>query len=139
MRALISSVVLVAATGALVACGGDDTTADGGSGSTSGSAATATAVRELAETRDALRAALAAYRQGDHAAAEEQVSEAYVSHFEEVEGPLEAKDPELKERLEESISTELRTAMRSKAPAAEVTAAVQEVVADLTKAEAMLR
>ena len=93
----------------------------------------------MAETRTALRAALASYRSGDRAGAQEQVSEAYVSHFEAVEHPLEAEDPALKERLEEAIGTELRTAMRAKAPTAEVTAAVQEVVADLDQAEAALR
>ena len=121
---------------ALAACGGSDSSSEE---SEHENASPATARQEVGETREALNAALATYKKGDKAAANEQVAEAYVSHFEEVEGPLEVKDPELKERLEESISTELRRAMRSKAPAAEVTAAVQEVVADLTKAEAMLR
>jgi hypothetical protein len=139
MRSLISSVVVVAAAGALAACGGDDDAGDGESGSAASPAATASAVREVGETRDALRAALASYRQGDHAAAEEQVAEAYVSHFEEVEGPLETSDPALKERLEEAIGGDLRSAMRAKTAVSEVAAAVREVVADLDRAEAALR
>lgn len=128
------SALLCATVLGVAACGGGD-----GSGAAREQGSAATARREAAETRAALRAALASYRAGDRAAAADQVSEAYVSHFEEVEGPLEAKDPALKARLEEAIGIELRTAMKAKAPAGEVAAAVREVAADLTKAEAALR
>lgn len=134
MCSLIGSAALLASVLALAACGGDD--GSGGAEREQGSVATAR--REVAATRVALRAALASYRRGDRAAAEDQVSEAYVSHFEAAEGPLEQRDPGLKERLEEAIGDELRAAMRTKAPPAEVAAAVGDVVADLRKAEAAL-
>jgi len=95
--------------------------------------------KEVAETRDALNAALATYKAGDHAKAVDQASEAYVSHFEEVEGPLEGKDGELKESLEHAIADDLRAAMKAGKPAAEVERRVNGIVADLEKADAALR
>jgi hypothetical protein len=99
----------------------------------------ATARREVAATRTALNAALASYRRGDHAKAVDQVSEAYVSHFEEVEGPLEGKDDELKESLEHAIADDLRTDMKAGKPTAAIARSVDAIVADLDKAEAALR
>lgn len=119
---------------ALVACG------SGSKESSEHEAASPTVARkEASETRAALTAALATYKGGDKSAAENQVAEAYVQHFEEVEGALEAKDAELNEKLEEAISGELRDAMKAGKPAAEVEAQVNAVVADLEKAEAALR
>ena len=62
--------------------------------------------REEGGGRDARGAdrALATYKSGDTKAAEDQVAEAYLQHFEDVEGPLEDKDAELKEKLEDAIS-----------------------------------
>jgi hypothetical protein len=99
----------------------------------------ATAVKEVGETRDALTAALATYKSGDAAGAQEQVAEAYVSHFEEVERPLDGKDHELNEELEHAISDELRASMKAGKPAAKVEAQVKAILADLDKAEAALR
>ena len=118
---------------ALAACGSSD------SSSEQESASPAVARKEVAETRDALNAALATYKDGDRAAAREQVAEAYVSHFEEVEGPLEGKDDELKESLEHAISDDLRTSMKAGKPAKEIEAQVKAIVADLDKAEAALQ
>lgn len=102
-------------------------------------AAPAVARKEVAETRDALNAALATYKQGNRAAAREQVAEAYVSHFEEVEGPLEGKDDELKESLEHAISDDLRSSMKAGKPARAIEAQVKAIVADLDQAEAALQ
>jgi high-affinity iron transporter len=121
---------------ALAACGGSDSSSDE---SEHENASPATARKEVGETRDALNAALATYKKGDKEAAQEQVAEAYVSHFEEVEGPLEGKDGELKESLEHAIADDLRSSMKAGKPASQVEAQVKAIVADLDKAEAALQ
>jgi hypothetical protein len=121
---------------ALAACGGSDSSSEE---SEHENASPATARKEVGETRDALNAALATYKKGDTAGANEQVAEAYVSHFEEVEGPLEDKDAELKESLEHAISDDLRSSIKAGKPAGEVEAQVKAIVADLDKAEAALQ
>jgi hypothetical protein len=93
---------------------------------------------EAGKTSIALVQALATYRSGDHAAAEDQVAEAYLQHFERVEGPLGARDHELTEKLEESINDELRDKMKHHAPAPEVTALVRRIIRDLASAQAKL-
>jgi hypothetical protein len=133
MRLIVTSVTAAAALG-FAACGSDSS----GSKASTGES-TSVARTEIGETRAALRAALATYRTGDATAASDQVAEAYVSHFEEVEGPLGKKDPELNERLEESISGELRAHMKAHRPAKTIAREVAAIVADLDKAEAALR
>ena len=118
---------------ALTACGDSDST-----GRTT-SSSPATALREVRETRDALTQALATYKNGDKTGAQEQVAEAYVSHFEEVEEPLGRKNHELMEELEHAISDELRADMKAGKPAAAIEAEVKAIVADLDKAEAALQ
>src|SRR3954463_2037801 len=98
---LTASLALMAGSLALTACGGSDSPERE-------NASPAVARKEVGETRDALNAALATYKSGDEAGAQEQVAEAYVSHFEEVEGPLDSRNHELKEGLEHAISDELR-------------------------------
>jgi hypothetical protein len=122
---------------ALAACGSDDSSPS--SSSESESASPATALREVRETRDALKTALATYKSGDAAGAQEQVAEAYVSHFEEVEGPLEDRNEELNEDLEHAISGHLRDSMKAGKPVAAVERQVNDILADLDKAEAALR
>src|SRR4051812_3060514 len=94
---------------ALAACGGSDSTSEEPEREND---SPAVARKEVAETRNALNTALATYKSGDKTAAQEQVAEAYVAHFEEVEGPLEAKDDELKEDLEHAIADDLRSSMK---------------------------
>jgi hypothetical protein len=119
----------------LVGCGSDSSSSE----SEHENASPAVARREVAETRAALNAALATYKAGDHAKAVDQVSEAYVSHFEEVEGPLEGKDHELKESLEHAIADDLRADMKAGKPAAAIERSVNAVVGDLDRAAAALR
>ena len=133
-RYLLPSAAALIASLALVACGGDS---KGSEQEEQGSPAVA--LKEAGETRAALTAALATYKGGDQRAAEDQVAEAYLQHFEEVEGALEEKDAELKEKLEEAISTELRDAIKAGKPVAEVESQVEALVADLEQAEAALR
>jgi hypothetical protein len=129
---LTASVALITGSLIVAACGGSDS-------SEPETASPAVARKEIGETRDALNAALATYKSGDKAGAQEQVAEAYVSHFEEVEGPLDSKDHELNEDLEHAISDELRASMKAGKPAAAVEAQVRAILADLDKAEAALR
>jgi hypothetical protein len=121
---------------ALAACGGSGSSAEE---SERENASPATARKEVGETRDALNAALATYKKGDKDAAQEQVAEAYVGHFEEVEGPLGGKDDELKESLEHAIADDLRASMKAGKPAKDVEAQIKAIVADLDKAEAALQ
>jgi hypothetical protein len=132
-----ASLALIAGSLVLVACGGDDSSSS--EESERESATPATAVKEVGETRDALKTALATYKDGDAATAQEQVAEAYVSHFEEVEGPLEDKNEELNEDLEHAISGDLRDSMKAGKPVAAVERQVNDILADLDKAEAALR
>jgi high-affinity iron transporter len=134
---VLTPFLLSSALFAFAACGSDESSSSSSSSSASGGADVA--LREVGETRDALTQALATYKSGDKTAAEEQVSEAYLQHFEEVEGPLEARDKELMERIEHGIKDELRADMKSAKPAAEVESAVDALIADLDKAEAALR
>ena len=132
IKHVLPAAALVASL-ALAACGSES------SESKPESANAATALEEARATKDALTAALETYKDGDQKAAENQVAEAYVQHFEEVEHALEEKDAELKEHLEEGISTELRDAMKAGKPVADVESRVEALVADLEKAQAALR
>jgi hypothetical protein len=122
---------------ALAACGGSDSSSS--SEPEQENTSPTVAVKEVGETRDALTAALSTYKSGDAAGAQEQVAEAYVSHFEEVEGALDSKNHELMEDLEHAISGDLRASMKAGKPAAAVEAQVKKILADLDKAEAALR
>jgi hypothetical protein len=133
---LVATAAALGASLALVACGGDSSN---DSGSSQEQASASVALKEAGETRDGITGALATYKSGDKQAAEDQVAEAYLQHFEEVEHALEERDAELKEKLEEAINGDLRSAMKAGKPAAEVEAQVDAVVADLRKAEAALR
>jgi len=128
--AVVPALMLASLT--LAACGGSDECSQENT-------SPATARKEVGETKDALNAALATYKSGDKAGAQDQVAEAYVSHFEEVEGPLDKQDHALKEELEHAISSELRGSMKAGRPAAAVAAQVRAIVADLDKAKAALR
>ncbi len=118
----------------LVACGDDDKK----SSEKEEKATPAVAQRELGLTRAALQRARATYAAGDKAAAEEQVAEAYLQHFEKVEGTLDERDHELNEELEEAISGELRKKIRS-GTAAEVDALFTEAFRDIDRAAVLLR
>jgi hypothetical protein len=134
--ALVPSLAVTGAM-ALTACGSDSKTS---SATTAQKPASAdVTLREVTATRDGVRRALAIYEQGRRAAAGDQLSETYLRHFEEVEGPLERKDHALKEDLEHALREDLRRQMQRGAPAAAVKRAVANVVADLDKAEALLR
>jgi hypothetical protein len=119
----------------LVACG-DDSDKKASSSETSKDSA-ATAITEIAATRAGLDKAAAQVKAGDRAAATETIDETYVTHFEEVEDPLEEVDHALKEELEEGIHDELRAKIKS-APPKEVAALVTELKAGLDTAKKKL-
>src|SRR3954447_2549653 len=130
---LTISLALVTGSLALAACGGSSSPDE------QENTSPAVARKEIGATRDALQKALATYKSGDRKAAQEQVAEAYVAHFEAAEGPLAKRSDALKENLERAIATELRHAMRAARPAARVEAQVQAIVAALDKAQAALQ
>jgi hypothetical protein len=126
-----------AVAGLLVAgCGGDD---NSGAAAAEEQTTPEQAISEIAEVRKGIDEALATYKSGDAAAADEQVGTAYLEHFELVEGPLEKVDHELNEELEHAIREDLRKKISDEAPEAEVQQLADDIKADLDKAEAALR
>lgn len=97
------------------------------------------AIAEIGKVRAGLADALTAYEAGDVKAADTLVGDAYLEHFELVEGPLGEQDAELNETLEDAIREELRDMITAKAPKAEVGGLVKEIQANLDKAAAALR
>src|SRR3954454_7059510 len=124
--------VATAMSVSLVACGGEDKS------SANEQSTPAQAVMEIGTVETALETALRQVEAGDRPAAEETVAQAYVDHFEKVEGPLGKADGELNEKLEEAISDELRQKIESGAPAAEVQTLVAKIKADLATAKRKL-
>ena len=122
----------VAASLALAACGGDDT-------STAPVASTSEARAQAAATRASLRKALGQVKAGDRKAAGDTVSEGYLQHFEDVEAPLDKVDHELNEKLEDTLKRGLRDKIKSGAAVAEVERLIASLDADLATAERKLR
>src|SRR5215213_8553457 len=134
MRRLSPVLFLVAALLALAAagCGGSDESEEE-------SATSAEAVTEIGEIKTMLATAVDQLRSGDADAAEETVGDAYLEHFEKVEGPLGERDHELMEELEEAISTDLRNEIKGGKPAGEIESAVDEIEDDLERAVEVLQ
>ena len=136
LRTLLPMLV-VSGSFALSACGGDDTA--GESAAAEQGATPERAIAEIGNVRTSLDEAVAAVKRGDAEQADEILSEGYVEHFEQVEGPLEKADHELNEQLEETLATTLREKVKGGASAAEVQALVDDINADLDTAERKLR
>ena len=135
---LIRSALSIAAIGgvvALSACGDDEKSSET---EAEAKASPQQAITEIAAVRTALGQAVDQVKAGDKAAADSTVSEAYLQHFEKVEGPLEERDHELNEKLEDSIREELRDTIKT-GSATEVETLVEEIEGDLTTAEAKLK
>jgi DNA anti-recombination protein RmuC len=134
-RALRTVLLLTALAGtlAVAGCGGSDAEAE------DESATPAQATQEIDQIGALLDDALAQYRDGDAEAAEETVGDAYLEHFEKVEGPLGDEDHEFMEELEHRISTEIRDEMKDGASVAEVEQLIGKTKQDLAKAQAMLQ
>ena len=97
------------------------------------------AIAEIGQVRQGLAAGLAAYQQGDAAEADRLVGDAYLEHFELVEGPLEERDEELNEELEELIREEIRSEITSGAPPSKVASLVVKANRELSEAEKALK
>jgi hypothetical protein len=137
VKVLRTGAVLAALALAAIGCGSSDdkTTAT----EAEHSATPQQAVAEIAKVRSGLAEALATYQAGDESAADKQVGDTYLQHFELVEGPLEEVDHELTEELEDTIREELREQIRAGAGTARIKALVGEIDAKLDEAEAALR
>jgi len=133
MRRLSPVLFLVAALLALAAagCGGSDESEEE-------SATPAEAVTEIGEIKTMLATAVDQVRSGDADAAEETVGDAYLEHFEKVEGPLGERDHDLMEELEEAISTDLRREIKAGKAVDEIESAVDEIEDDLERAVEVL-
>jgi high-affinity iron transporter len=141
MRKRLSPTLATVAIAALAlgACGDDDS--DSGSSDAAEEAAAVTpqkAIAEIAVVKEGLEDGLAAYRKGDEAEADRLVGDAYLEHFELVEGPLERRDHELNEELEELIRETLRGEIQDGASPARVAALVTEAQRELDEAEKAL-
>jgi hypothetical protein len=131
----LSSVLLLAFAATLLAvagCGGSDESGEE-------SATPAEAVAEIDEIKLLLARAVDEVRDGDAEAAEETVGDAYLEHFEHVEGPLGERDHELMEELEEAISTDLRNDIKAGKAADEIREEVDEIRDDLDRAVEVLQ
>jgi hypothetical protein len=134
----MSTLASMAAIALIAGCGdGDSSSSD--EKEHEAAATPAKAVAEIAQVRQGLSAGLAAYRQGKSEKADQLVGDAYLEHFELVEGPLEARDEELSEELEELIRAELREEIQAGAKASEVAALVGQANRELDEAERALR
>ena len=124
---------------AFVAGCGEDDKGSGGATTTGRAPAAGAPAREVAAVRSLLDRAADEYASGDAKRAERLVGDAYLEHFEEVEGPLGERDHELMESLEETIATTIRDRIRAGAPTQEVERLVERANRDLVRAEAALR
>lgn len=129
-------VVTLALALAAAGCGSSD---DGSNASTQGTVTPQQGVAEIAKVRSGLAAALATYKAGRHAAADQQVGDTYLSHFELVEQPLAEADSAFKLSLEAQIRETLRDEMQKDAPYARVAALVGQIDARLDQAKAKLQ
>ena len=130
------AVAAILSTSLLVACGGDDD--DSGSQSAATQSTPTKAIDEIDETSAGLDQALTQLRSGDVKAAKETVAETYLQHYEEVEAPLEKVAPELNEKLEEGISTDLRGDI-GKESAEQITHQVNQLKLGLATAKSRLQ
>jgi hypothetical protein len=124
----LAALLLLAAAG----CGGSDD-------SDEESATPAEAVAEITEIKAMLADAVQLVSDGDTEAAEETVGDAYLEHFEHVEGPLGERDHDFMEALEEALSTDLRSDIKEGKPAAEIRTEVEEINKDLDRAVELLQ
>ena len=103
------------------------------------SASTLTVQEQITATKAGLDEALAAYQTGDEAKADQLAGDAYLEHFEFVEGPLDAVDKELTEELEDLIRDDLREAIKAGKPVSEIEAMINEARTKLDEAAQKLQ
>jgi hypothetical protein len=86
-----------------------------------------------------LQLAVARYRAGNADGAREALIDAYLENFEDLEPPLEAAAPDLKERLEHTLRDTLRSLVAQGVAPDRFAAAVDGARSDLTRARQVLR
>src|SRR5262245_22186203 len=109
MRRLPLVLLLVFAALALTAagCGSSGDSASSDAEETEESATPAEAVEHIAAIKVALAKAMTQVQADKREQADQTVGDAYLEHYEDVEGPLGDRDHDLMEELEEAISTDL--------------------------------
>lgn len=144
---MLRVLALIALAGGLLVvqgCGGDSdsTSASGTTVSTateeSGDEEESTPAQALAEIvtiRALLADAVEQYASGDHSGAADAVGDIYLEHYEHVEGPLGEVNHDLMEDIEETLSTDLRTAMEDGAEQSEIDELVSDIQSGLDQAE----
>ena len=132
LSAVLPMLLATVALGVAAGCGGSEESEEE-------STTPAEAVAEIREIKTLLDTAVGQVGEGDTEAAEETVGDAYLEHFEHVEGPLGEKNHELMEELEEAISTDLRADIKAGKSAAEIESTVNEIHADLDRAVELLQ
>jgi hypothetical protein len=132
LSAVLSVLLATLTLGAIAGCGGSDESEED-------SATPAEAVADIGEIKTLLATAVDQVRAGDADAAEETVGDAYLEHFESVEGPLGERDHDLMEELEEAISTDLRNDIKEGKGADEIETKVDQIEADLERAVEVLQ
>ena len=132
LSAVLPLLVAILALGAASGCGGSDESSEE-------STTPAEAVAEIAEIKTMLATAVDQVRAGDTDAADTTVGDAYLEHFEHVEGPLGERDDDLMEELEEAISTDLRNDIKEGKSADEIQAEVDAIESDLDQAVEVLQ
>jgi high-affinity iron transporter len=115
-------------------CGDDDDSDDAAEQAEETALTPDEAIAEIAVVRQGIEDGLASYEEGDAAAAEEAVTDAYLEHFELVEPPLEEADEELNEELEVLIRETLAGAIAEGEPVKDVEKIVDEASSGLDKA-----
>jgi hypothetical protein len=139
LRTLLMLLAAALALGLLAAgCGDDEDSEDATEQAEETALTPEQAIDEIAVVRQQIDDGLTAYQDGDTAAAEESVTDAYLEHFELVEPPLEEADPELNEELEVLIRETLGNAVAEGEPVKEVEKIVAEANKGLDEAEAAL-
>jgi hypothetical protein len=131
LSAVLPLLLALAVAGLVAGCGGSDESEEE-------SATPAEAVAEIKTIKTMLATAVDQVRDGDADAAEETVGDAYLEHFEHVEGPLGDRDHDFMEELEEAISTDLRNDIKDGKTADEIEDAVDEIEDDLDRAVEIL-
>ena len=140
VRNLLMLLAAITAFGLLAAgCGDDSDDTDEAAAEAEEAALTPEqAIDEIALVRKGIDEGVSAYEDGDAAAAEEAVTDAYLEHFELVEPPLEEADEELNEELEVLIRETLTGAIAAGEPVKDVEKLAAEVDRGLDEAEAAL-
>jgi hypothetical protein len=133
VRSLLT-VLAVASTLTISACGSNDEKSEAAAESSTPEQA----VTEIGVVRTNLDKALAQVKAGNRDAADETLAESYTEHFEKVEGPLGKVDGELKEEIEETLSTKIRGKVHDGASAGDISAMIADVEKDLATAKAKL-